>query len=92
MQKLIEGEIARHRTCPDHGRSANIELPNATSYGRLRINEETHPCLKRERLFLEAIRRRRIGQMQIQGQEQMKSIEAIGEAPGEEKSNYTMER
>ena len=92
MKKLLDGKIECHHTCPDHGRDANLELPNETRYGRLLVNTELYPCLKREFLSLEAIRLSRLGKMQIKGREQKKLIEAIEGLNRKEKSNYNMER
>ena len=79
MKKLLDGEVECRHTCPDRGRGKNLELLHETGYGGLLINTGMYPILKRACLSLEAIRLRRIGEMQIEGEEQ-KQIEAIGKA------------
>ena len=78
-------KIECRHTLPDQGRGENLELLNGTIYGRLLINTEMYPCLKRASLSLEAIHLSRIGQMQIKGQEQKKLIESIAKPTGRDK-------
>ena len=89
MQKVLDGKIEFHHTCPGRGRDENMELLNEKRYGRLLINTEIYPCLKRATISREAIHLSRIGPMQIKGQERKKLIEAIAKSTGGEKSNYT---
>ena len=78
-------EIERRHTFTYHGSDENLELPNEKRYGRLHINTDMCPCVKRACLSLEAIHLSIIGKMQIKGKEQKKLIEAIEKAPGKEK-------
>ena len=59
-QKLLDGKIERHRACPDRGSGANLEMLYGTGYGKLLINTEMYPCVKRAFVSLGAIRVGRI--------------------------------
>ena len=85
LSETARRKIERHHTCTGQGRDENLELLNETRYGRLLVNPEMHPCLKRACLSLEAIHLIGIGKMQIQWQEQKKLIESTGKSNGQEK-------
>ena len=63
-------------TMPRKGRAGNQELFNKMRYGRLIMNTEIYTCMKRECVTLDAIRKSRIGQLQIRGTERKEHMKA----------------
>ena len=49
------------------GRPTKQETFERMRYGRLLVNTETYPCMKRACVALDAIQKSRIGQLQIRG-------------------------
>ena len=85
IRKLPDGETERHHACPDQGRDANLELIAETRYGRLLINTEMYPCLKRARLPHGSNTPRPNRGNADQRARTEKLIDAIGKSLGKEK-------
>ena len=64
------------RTMPRRRKNENLELPNKMRYGRLILNADIYPCMKRSCVALDAVRKSRIGLLQIKGPEHIAHMKA----------------
>ena len=76
IQAATEGKIQRHEKCPQTGARENRELFNQTQPGRLIVNTEIYPFVKRACVALDALRHTRMSNLQSKGIEHKAHMEA----------------
>ena len=78
-QQSAEGQILCHPTCPTGGKADSQDTFGQMRYGRLILNTEIYPFVKRVSVILGAIRKSRIGQFQTKGAERKKHMKVYNE-------------
>ena len=76
IQAASAGKILCHERCPRAGARENTELFNQIKTGRLIVNTEIYPCLKRACVSLDALRRTRMSNIQSKGIDRKAHMEA----------------
>ena len=82
IQSADERKLICRPKCPTEEKASNRELSNHMRYGRLILNTEIYPCMKRACVTLDSVRKSRIWHFQIKGagrKEHMKAYD--GETP-----------
>ena len=64
IQSAAEGKTQRREKCPQTGAIENREQFNQIKLGRLIVNTEVYPCMKRTCATLDAMRQTRIRNLQ----------------------------
>ena len=90
--KITMGETQCHRSCPKEGSEGIRDFFGRIKTGRLVINTEAHPCMRRACTALEALRKTRLGEMQSKGAERKAHMAAFGRATPEAKAELINEK
>ena len=83
--KISMGKTQRHSSCPPEGAEVIRDYFGGLKTGRLIINTEVHPCMRRACAALEALHMTRYGEMQAKGAENKAYLAAFERATPEKK-------
>ena len=91
IQSAAEGKIQCHVECPEGGEINIEQFKQIKPPGRLIINTEVYPAMKRACLTLEAIHQTRLKEMQARGIEHKAHMDAYEKESKEGKRTRYME-